>query len=1111
MTHHIDTGFRKHSGLSVWIAAIICLGATSLHSQSPASTVAHEPSGNLAAITDLNPLPPTVTAPRSVLAVIGGATAFSVRSTGTPTISYQWFFNSNLIAGAIGDSLIVTNVSPADLGAYHVVVANAIGSATSAVARLELDTDGDGLADNWEITYFGSITNQTGTFDRDNDGVSNAAEFRDGSNPTNATSYLPRLTVRAFQGTVLIVPDLERYTNGQSVTVSATPDPGLSFIAWTGSQITNVTTNTITIAMNSNKTLLATCGLPLAPAINVANLVLSGGDAAWYGQTGDSFDGVSAARSGTIEHSQKSWMQLTNMMSGEGTITFRWRTASQFSYDFLTVFVNNVQQIANISGGTNWHQRTYYLTSGVNVIRWEYAKNVHDGYPFDGISLFSTSSGDYAWYTGYYVEAQDAAFVDRVQFEVYANPALDSDGNGLRDLYEYKYFVMLGIDPNADPDNDGVTNLEEAGDGTNPTSNQSARPRVRITVEGGGTATRSPDLASYPQFRYMTNTATAASGWSFVAWAGNLNANFAFGVFTNNPLAVYIDVTKTITAVFGIPLVEATDAAALTWTRGGIIGWYGQTNLTHDGSDAARSAPLNQGGESWMETTVVGPGTLSFWWKCDSITNLDLLTFLINANVQPAQISGVVDWQPQAYYLPSGTHTLRWRFKRGSSSDTNHLNTAWVDQVVFTAGATTPSFVQQPTNLTVFQTSNAFVRVLASGTPPMNYQLFRGATPYGIPRTNAVLVISNVAPAQAGTWTVRASNSAGDMDSQPFTLSVLPVPPLNDNFANRQAFTGLSNAVSGYSFGATEESGEPNHAFSSGGRSVWYSWTPPQTAKYLAVGEDIHATASLIVGVYSGSSVSALTTLGSDSDSGTFTNGALVARPKALFNAVAGANYAIAIDTSYGSGTWFTLAMQLIPPPPNDAFANRIFITGPSVTVFGNNLAATREPGEPSTGFFDGSNSVWWAWTPTRSGEAVATWADSDYSPLISIFTGSTLASLQLVTNSLFSGGDWMRFTASQGIAYVISVDGFGGSSGNIVLNVATVAPALSVGIDPTTGDPVFTLTGAADLDYRIQASTNLVNWKWVATNRAGPDGRIVLPPALSTNSGARFFRAVFP
>ena len=1094
--------------LLVAVGATVLFGSATLLAQV---TVIHNASGGLSEVrTGSAPSPQILAEPANRLASAGQNAAFSVLSTGAAPLRYLWLFNSNLLAGATSDSLLVTNVTLSDFGAYQVVVANAFGSVTSTVARLELDSDGDGLADRWEITYFGSVTNQNAAMDRDNDGVSNLAEFREGSNPTNATSYLPRLTVRVVQGTLLVVPDLEHYTNGQSVTVSATPNSGLSFIAWTGARTTNA--STVTVVMNSNITLLATCGLPLAPALNVESSVATGGDAAWYGQTGESADGVSAARSGTIGHNQKSWLQITNQMNSQGTVGFQWRVSSQFGYDFLSVYVNNVLQLASISGEKNWHQRTYYLTSGVNVVRWEYAKNAHDGYESDGITLYSTRSGDNAYFTGNYLEPEDAAFLDQVQFEEYPDPSLDSDHNGLPDLFEYKYFFEIGGDPTADPDLDGVTNAEEAGDGTNPTLSNSARPRVRIAIEGAGSVLRQPDLPSYRQYNNMTNTATAANGGSFVAWVGNVNFAFAFAVKTNNPLVVYLDVTKSFRAVFGMPLGEVTDIPALPWTKGGEVGWYGQTHVTHDGISAARSGPLGPlYSESWMETAVVGPGSLSFWWKVDSTTNVDELTFLINSTQQPAKISGVVDWQPQAYYLAAGTNTLRWRFKRNGGADTNRLTAGWVDQVVFKSGATVPVFVQQPVDLSVLQTSNALVRVLASGTPTMSYQLFRGSVPYGAATPSSLLIISNVSPTQSGAWTVRASNSAGDTASDSFSLSVLPVPPLNDRFASRQPLIGLSNAISGYNFGATKEPGEPAHGNSEGGRSVWYSWTAPQTAKYLAIAEDRQATGPLLLGVYQGNFVTALATAGSASDSGTFTDGGIVVRAKALFSATAGTRYAIAVDTDYGLGTWFTLAMELIPPPPNDAFANRIFITGSSVTVYGKNLAATREFGEPSSGFLDGSNSVWWAWTAPSSGTAIATWTGSSFAPIVSIFTGNTLTTLDIVTNSFFTGMDSVRFPVAQGVRYSISVDGLYGSAGDIVLNLATLAPSISASIDPATGDPVLKLSGAADLAYVIQGSTNLIHWRSVATNRVPRDGVILLPAALTTNGSSRFFRAFLP
>jgi hypothetical protein len=45
----------------------------------------------------------------------------------------------------------------------------------------------------------------------------------------------------------------------------------------------------------------------------------------------------------------------------------------------------------------------------------------------------------------------------------------DSDGNGLQDAWEIRYFGSIGQNPSADPDADGLSNLQEFQQGTNPT------------------------------------------------------------------------------------------------------------------------------------------------------------------------------------------------------------------------------------------------------------------------------------------------------------------------------------------------------------------------------------------------------------------------------------------------------------------------------------------------------------------------------------------------------------------------------------------------------------------------------------------------------------------
>lgn len=69
---------------------------------------------------------------------------FSVTATGTPTLTYQWTFDGNAIAGATNDVLTLTDVSSNNAGSYQVLVSNNYGSAASSVAVLTVTTPGFG-------------------------------------------------------------------------------------------------------------------------------------------------------------------------------------------------------------------------------------------------------------------------------------------------------------------------------------------------------------------------------------------------------------------------------------------------------------------------------------------------------------------------------------------------------------------------------------------------------------------------------------------------------------------------------------------------------------------------------------------------------------------------------------------------------------------------------------------------------------------------------------------------------------------------------------------------------------------------------------------------------
>ena len=57
------------------------------------------------------------------------------------------------------------------------------------------------------------------------------------------------------------------------------------------------------------------------------------------------------------------------------------------------------------------------------------------------------------------------------------------------------------------------------------------------------------------------------------------------------------------------PLGDALDAPSLAWTTGGDANWLSQTSVTHDGVDAGQNGDISDSQESWVQTTVTGPGT----------------------------------------------------------------------------------------------------------------------------------------------------------------------------------------------------------------------------------------------------------------------------------------------------------------------------------------------------------------------------------------------------------------------------------------------------------------------------------------------------------------------
>jgi hypothetical protein len=262
---------------------------------------------------------------------------------------------------------------------------------------------------------------------------------------------------------------------------------------------------------------------------------------------------------------------------------------------------------------------------------------------------------------------------------------------------------------------------------------------------------------------------------------------------------------------------------------------------------------------------------------------------------------------------------------------------------------------------------------------------------------------------------------------------------------------------------------------------------------------------SLLLGVYNGGAVNALAPVASDQSYGIFSNSTYHAEAEVLFNAVSNTAYAIAVDTSSGDAGWIQLGLTYFPPPPNDLFANRILLVGSTAAGTGYNIGATAEPGEPNhTGIGFPSNSVWWAWSAPRSGIARLSAQGTTFSPVIAIYTGSSVPALSLVESGLFV--TQIDFSAVGGIPYAIAFDSYFGDRGNIQFALGMLAPVIESPVFVPGGTVQMTLTGLPSSIYVLQLSTNLVVWLPVSTNTLPPSGTMTLTNS-PTNDRARFYR----
>jgi hypothetical protein len=203
----------------------------------------------------------------------------------------------------------------------------------------------------------------------------------------------------------------------------------------------------------------------------------------------------------------------------------------------------------------------------------------------------------------------------------------DNDLDGMLDAWERQYFGSTTPTGITDFDNDGVSNLNEFLEGTNPADPNSLRPRLIINATNG-VVNVTPFASNYTYGAQVSLAPVPSPGYLFLNWTGQASG-------TDAPLVLTMTNTRTITAIFRAPGDDFVQRVPITGWSNTVTGF--NTNATREPGEPNHVG--NIGGHSvWWTWTALSSGnvtistagssfnTLLAIYTGSSVTNLALVT-----------------------------------------------------------------------------------------------------------------------------------------------------------------------------------------------------------------------------------------------------------------------------------------------------------------------------------------------------------------------------------------------------------------------------------------------------------------------------------------------------
>jgi hypothetical protein len=228
----------------------------------------------------------------------------------------------------------------------------------------------------------------------------------------------------------------------------------------------------------------------------------------------------------------------------------------------------------------------------------------------------------------------------------------------------------------------------------------------------------------------------------------------------------------------GYLLGMALGAPNLVWSTNGDAGWFVETTNTYStNAAAAQSGSLQENQSSILQTTVTGPGILSFYWQTAANNDDFDLEFDMDGSYEN-DIGGQTPWQQYTLEIDdSSTHTLTWDANTLQNSGSSPADAGYVDQVVFTPYVA-PVITLNPFNQTNYPGYNVALLAGASGTPAPTWQWYEAGNSDPISGATGALFIpaNSGAGSVAGSYYAVASNPAGSQTTSTAMVTFVSAP-----------------------------------------------------------------------------------------------------------------------------------------------------------------------------------------------------------------------------------------------------------------------------------------------------------------------------------------------